>query len=65
MHSNLPQALVLVVLLVAIGVQAQGDVALPADSKIGYVVIGILLALAAIGMFIRIKDLYLVEYIMA
>lgn len=51
----------LVLVLLALGslggVQAQ-DVALGADSKIGYVVIGILLGLAVIGMFIRIKDVY-------
>ncbi len=41
-------------------VSAQGnDVTLAADSKIGYVVIAILLGLAFIGMFIRIHDVYL------
>jgi hypothetical protein len=51
------QVFVLVVLLLVLGVQAQ-DVTLTADSKIGYVVIAILLGLAAIGMLIRVKDVY-------
>lgn len=47
----------LILSLILSVVNAQ-DVPLGSDSKIGYVVIGILLGCALLGMFIRIKDVY-------
>lgn len=55
--------LLVALLLSVVSVKAQDDIELGADSKIGYVVIGILLGCALLGMFIRIKDVYLYKLI--
>jgi hypothetical protein len=45
-------------LCVSLAYAQGGDIVLPSDSKVGYVVIGILLGCAFVGMVLRIKDVY-------